>query len=146
MWTDAAGRDVVDAKCQQLGDQLTHVALWPRPLEPWIERARRRTALLSRQREGCGVHVSDGAGPVIEGLAPNSTRRLSDHDERGQQVRVLTRSGIGARQWFVNGRYVTSTLDDEPFALPLGSPGRYQLAVVDEAGATDMVTLSVLDF
>lgn len=135
----------IDPSCTGMDAQPLRLALWPKRLEPWLPVQWRRQHLIPSPDPGC-AHMPGmpGGDIIITGVKPDSVLS-STSDNSGLPTIVLkTLGGIGRQFWYLNGRPVATTQEGQAVNHTLSRAGRYQLAVVDEAGNTDQVTFEVI--
>ncbi|MEJ2039025.1 MAG: penicillin-binding protein 1C [Desulfosarcinaceae bacterium] len=135
----------VDRTCTAAETRTEKIVLWPKSLEPWLPLAWRREQRIPAPDPTCG-HMPDLAGSAIRiaGLAPGSRLANPSDSRRLPTVALESLGGIGRRHWYLNGRPIAVTGGREVAHHALDHPGRYQLAVVDEAGNSDMVQFEVI--
>jgi penicillin-binding protein 1C len=112
-------------------------------VEPWISPQRRRAHWFNAVGDQCAGDVSDlFTALTIEG-SNASKRRGMTREGVFAPATLWARGGAGKRDWFVNGQHVRSTRGEQRVVVPIPEAGRYQFAVIDETGSTDMIELEV---
>ena len=139
-WVDASGNRA-GPLCG--GIKKISVPLWPRRAEPWLPAKWRRNRLIPPVSAHC---------PDLAPMAGNSVRITSVSDgslltrppgqkgsEGSPMISLETLGGQGRLHWFLNRRPLHTRNN-----LSMPGPGTYQLAVMDEAGNSDMVSFKVI--
>ncbi len=135
----------VDRACATTENRAIQIVLWPKALEPWLPRAWRREQRIPAPDSSC-AHMPELAGSAIKIASPTADSRLANTSDRNgpPTVALEAMGGMGRRHWFLNGRPIAVSRDHEIPHHTFDRPGRYQLAVVDDAGNSDLVDFEVI--
>jgi penicillin-binding protein 1C len=140
-----AGGRRVDQSCAPADAQLKVVTLWPKGVEPWLPAQWRRAAQIPPPDEHCGhMPALAGSSIIIAGPAPGTRLTQAADRDTPPVIPLDALGGLGRRTWFLNGRPIATASQGQVVQHPLAAPGLYQLAVVDAAGNTDVVTFELL--
>ncbi|EBT0457769.1 peptidoglycan glycosyltransferase PbpC, partial [Salmonella enterica] len=129
VWLDDTGLRVA-ADCPQAREHTFIV--WPRPLEPWLPSAERRSARLPTASALCPPLQGSNAAPLMLSEVREGAVIRQLPGQKNVTLPVSTTGGKGRRWWFLNGEPVNS--EKSHLSLLLNSAGRYQLVVMDESG------------
>ncbi len=141
IWVNAQGLQV-GAGCA--GAQARSVTLWPAPLEPWLPRRERRSALLPASDPTCPPAIPAAVTPLsIVGVREGDNLRRPLASREALQLKLSALGGSGRRWWFLNGQPLTDTAPDASFNQAFSQLGRQQLSVLDESGQTARLEFSV---
>ncbi len=142
---DAKSGRRVDPACSSEDTLPVRLTLWPKGLEPWLPSKWRRHHLIPPPDENC-AHMPSMAGSqiVITGVKPDAMFSATSDSTRLPTLTLDALGGMGRRFWYLNGRPVAVTENAQIAHHPIAQAGRYQLAVVDEAGNTDRVSFEVI--
>ncbi|MEK3566764.1 penicillin-binding protein 1C, partial [Salmonella enterica subsp. enterica] len=139
VWLDDTGRRVA-ADCPQA--RAHTFIVWPRPLEPWLPPAERRSARLPAASDHCPpLKGSDAAPLMLSGVRDGAVIRQLPGQEN-VTLPVSTTGGKGRRWWFLNGEPVNG--ENNRLSLLLNIAGRYQLVVMDESGQVAAVNFELI--
>lgn len=135
----------VDRACNVSNIKLRKITLWPKAVEPWLPLSWRRESLIPPPDGTCG-HMPGLTGSAIRisGLSADSLLANTSDSEKPPVVALDALGGVGRKYWYLNGRPIAVSKVDEVIHYPFQNSGQYQLAVVDEAGNTDMVKFEVI--
>jgi penicillin-binding protein 1C len=135
----------VDPACTGIDPQPLRLALWPKSLEPWLPVQWRRQHLIPSPDQSC-IHMPamSGGDIIITGVKPDAVLSSTSDSSALPTIVLETLGGIGRQFWYLNGRPVAMTEKGRAVNHTLSRAGRYQLAVVDEAGNTDQVAFEVI--
>ncbi len=119
------------------------IPVWPAPLQHWLseeQRNRRRIPPLDPRCDNSAGLLSE---TPIEILGLDDHSRLKRHAITADQPQLSFQAVGGQPQWywFLNGALLETQGDR--LNLPMPSPGRYQLAVSDQAGMSDTLEFVV---
>jgi penicillin-binding protein 1C len=122
-----------------LNDQT--IALWPNSVEPWIPAFRRRALQIPPTASECEAAQWVTPPIKINGLSDNQTLLL-----KGDRIIIELRSsgGLGDRDWYLNGEFITSSNSDQAISLTLNQLNTYELIVVDEYNHLAKVVFDVI--
>ncbi|MEJ2156018.1 MAG: penicillin-binding protein 1C [Desulfobacteraceae bacterium] len=135
----------VDPTCSEGNARPVLLALWPKSLEPWLPAKWRRDHLIPQPDQGCThMPVMAGTEIVITGVQPEAVLSSTSDSTRLPTLMLDALGGMGRRFWYLNGHPIAATQSDQTAHHALSRAGRYQLAVVDEAGNTDQVEFNVI--
>lgn len=143
LWLDAQGlRTAPDCP----GATRRDLDLWPAPLEPWLPRRERRSALLPAVSPTCPPPLPPAAAPLtIVGLRAGGQLRRPTASDGPLRVRLSALGGSGRRWWFLDGQPLGESAADAAFDQVLEGLGRHQLSLLDEAGATARLEFRVIE-
>ncbi len=143
VWVNAKGLRV-DAHCP--GAEPKNIALWPAPLEPWLPRAERREARIPAADPDCPPPALAASSPLsIVGVREGDQLRLPAASQQALRLKISALGGSGRRWWFLNGAPLGDSANQDFINASFERLGRYQLSVLDEAGQTARLELSVVD-
>lgn len=134
----------VDASCHVKNMQQQSVALWPKAVEPWIEPRHRRVRQIPDYDAKCARPPPITTGAVkIAGVRNGSVLRSAGASHEMPRIQLQALGGQGRHYWFINGQlqYLLDAAAGQPYVFK--TPGRYVIAVVDEQGRSDEVTVAV---
>ena len=141
VWVNAQGLRV-DASCA--GATARNIALWPAPLEPWLNRAERRAAVLPTVDRSCPPQVPASAPPLsIVGVRAGDNLRRPATSSEPMQLNVSALGGGGQRWWFLNGQPVGETRGQGSLLVQFEQRGHIELSALDESGETARVEFQV---
>ncbi|ECP3865304.1 peptidoglycan glycosyltransferase PbpC, partial [Salmonella enterica] len=138
VWLDDTGLRVA-ADCPQAREHTFIV--WPRPLEPWLPSAERRSARLPTASALCPPLQGSNAAPLMLSEVREGAVIRQLPGQKNVTLPVSTTGGKGRRWWFLNGEPVNS--EKSHLSLLLNSAGRYQLVVMDESGQVATVNFEL---
>lgn len=139
VWLDDTGRRVA-ADCPQA--RAHTFIVWPRPLEPWLPPAERRSARLPAASDHCPPLQGNDAAPLmLSGVRDGAVIRQLPGQEN-VTLPVSTTGGKGRRWWFLNGEPVNG--ENNRLSLLINIAGRYQLVVMDESGQVAAVNFELI--
>lgn len=122
------------------GIRRTTVDLWPGSAEPWLPAAWRRHRLIPPVSPGCPDQAPMAGHPIrIVSVSDNSTLTRTPGQETPPLIPLEVLGGQGRLYWFLNQVPLTGTE-----GLPMPGPGFYELAVLDETGASDRIRFRVI--
>ncbi|EDS6438253.1 peptidoglycan glycosyltransferase PbpC [Salmonella enterica] len=139
VWLDDTGLRVA-ADCPQAREHTFIV--WPRPLEPWLPSAERRSARLPTASALCPPLQGSNAAPLMLSEVREGAVIRQLPGQKNVTLPVSTIGGKGRRWWFLNGEPVNS--EKSHLSLLLNSAGRYQLVVMDESGQVATVNFELM--
>ncbi|EJJ4224504.1 peptidoglycan glycosyltransferase PbpC [Salmonella enterica] len=139
VWLDDTGLRVA-ADCPQAREHTFIV--WPRPLEPWLPSAERRSARLPTASALCPPLQGSNAAPLMLSEVREGAVIRQFPGQKNVTLPVSTTGGKGRRWWFLNGEPVNS--EKSHLSLLLNSAGRYQLVVMDESGQVATVNFELM--
>ncbi|XGX19558.1 peptidoglycan glycosyltransferase PbpC [Pseudomonas solani] len=143
LWLDAQGLRTAPG-CP--GATRRDLDLWPAPLEPWLPRRERRSALLPAVSPTCPPPLPPAAAPLtIVGLRAGGQLRRPAASDGPLRVRLSALGGSGRRWWFLDGQPLGESAADAAFDQVLEGLGRHQLSLLDEAGATARLEFRVIE-
>ncbi|WDE12613.1 penicillin-binding protein 1C [Thalassomonas haliotis] len=144
-WFNPENNLRVSMDCRAENKQSKQVALWPKMLEPWLSKNRRREALVPPLDPSCR-HASPPAGASLKitGIAPNSVYRKAGENGKAPSVWLKSIGGTGIKHWYINGNPGYQTNPGQGIEHLLSKPGKQQILVQDQQGNTDMINISVL--
>ncbi len=130
------------------GEKKMTIALWPWSAEPWLPAKWRRNRLIPPVSARCPdlAPMADSRLRIIS-VSDASLLRCLPGQERSPMIPLETQGGQGRLYWFLNRRPLEGNDKKNRAAgqfMSMPGPGTYQLAVMDEAGNSDMVTFKVI--
>lgn len=135
----------VDQSCAGPGARPLGIALWPKRTEPWLPPGWRRSHLIPPPDESCShMPALAGAEIKISGISPESILTATSVNAAPPTIPLTTLGGIGRRFWYLNGQSIAVAQNNQVVNYTISRPGRYQLAVVDEAGNMDQLVFEVI--
>ncbi|MBU0969303.1 MAG: penicillin-binding protein 1C [Proteobacteria bacterium] len=145
-WVDPAGNRA-GPLCG--GIKKVSLALWPRAAEPWLPAKWRQNRRIPPASDQCtDLAPLTDSGLQIVSIFDNSLLTRPPGHEKAPMIPLRTLGGQGRHYWFLNARPLDNmdkkNQANEKF-MPLPEPGTYQLAVMDEAGNSDMKTFRVIE-
>jgi len=134
----------IDSLCDQTETQTQSVALWPKAVEPWVEKQYRRQTQIPTYDPSC-KHPPNVASAKIQiiGLHDGSQLQPVAGSLRMPRIDLRAIGGQGKRYWFINNQLKYVLAETESRQHRFTYPGRYVIAVVDEQGGSDEVSFSV---
>ncbi|WP_352412254.1 peptidoglycan glycosyltransferase PbpC [Mixta sp. BE291] len=141
VWLNAQGERVA-ADCD--GATSQRVALWPVPLEPWLQPGERRAQRLPPVSALCPPAMESNAPPLLlTGIRDGQIlHRLPGKSELS--LSVTAQGGKGeARWWFLDGEVLSAADGGLTQRLVFHRAGRYQLSVLDNAGQVAAASFTV---
>ncbi|YCH29639.1 peptidoglycan glycosyltransferase PbpC [Erwinia sp. D4-22] len=141
VWLNSQGERVA-ADCS--GAQAQRVALWPLPLEPWLQPGERRAQRLPSVSAHCPPTMENNAPPLLlTGIRDGQIlHRLPGKSEL--TLSVTAQGGHGEeRWWFLNGEVLSAADGGLTQRLVFNRAGRYQLSVLDNAGQVAAASFTV---
>jgi penicillin-binding protein 1C len=143
LWLNPQGLRV-DAACP--GAARHSLALWPTPLEPWLPRRERRSALLPAVDPACPPQSAPAVAPLsIVGVREGDRLRRPAGTTGPLRLRLTALGGSGRHWWFVDGQPVAQSVAGSAINQRFSRPGDYQLSVLDESGQTARLLFRVLE-
>jgi penicillin-binding protein 1C len=135
---------LVDADCNGVTAINKTIALWPKAVEPFLPTHLRRQTLLPRRDQRCHNAIAVAAGQLdIIGLRDGMRLRTPSGQRQLPRISLHAIGGQGTQQWFVNGRYVATTVVAGSALYQFEHVGEHQLVVVDEGGNSARVTVFI---
>lgn len=117
------------------------LALWPRSLEPWLPENLKASRLLPPLAPGCSGPASGQMGLGILNIQEGTIYSRAGTAAKAPQLELRAIGGQGARYWYINGNFSTTTRGEESYFIRLTKTGPTQITVLDEAGNLDQRTL-----
>lgn len=128
--------------CAAVAEERT-IPIWPAPLQSWLPAKWRSTERVPTLDPRCDRNAGLLSESPVEIIGLDDNARLKRHATTAEQP-VLSFSAVGGQPqwyWFLNGELLDARGDT--FNLPMPKPGRYQLAVTDQAGMNDTLEFTV---
>lgn len=119
------------------------VALWPRSVEPWLPMRFRRASLIPPPHPDCPQVLAPRTALTIVGIDEGNTFLAPRAEAELPKAMFNAIGGAGKRDWFVNGRYVLSTYNEQSVPYQFKHTGQHQIVVVDASGMSDVVNVWV---
>ncbi|MBF8779030.1 peptidoglycan glycosyltransferase PbpC [Pseudomonas fulva] len=143
LWVNANGLRV-EQGCP--GARRRVVALWPAPLEPWLPGAERRASRLPAVDPSCPPARPNVAAPMsIVGVRNGDRLQRPSASSEPLQLQVSALGGNGQRWWFLDGRPLGETRNQQALPVRFEHEGRFELSVLDDSGETARVEFRVVD-
>lgn len=118
-------------------------ALWPITLEPWLHNSHRRSTLLPNFDPDCHPPSNTSAALSIVGISPNTQLQSISQESDKPRITLKAIGGEGQHHWYINGTYQYSASPYAPKAYEFYQKKAYEIAVLDDAGNTDRVMVTV---
>ncbi|MEW6219676.1 MAG: penicillin-binding protein 1C [Thermodesulfobacteriota bacterium] len=132
----------VGADCGHGPRRPWQIALWPRPLEPWLAANQRRQALVPAWDPACAGQARPE--PIrITSLGDGQIIRPAGRAAPQPELSLQSLGGRGRLFWLIDGQLRFETAAGEPPPRSCLAPGRHQITVIDETGASDRVDIFV---
>jgi penicillin-binding protein 1C len=126
--------------------QARSIALWPAALEPWLPKVERREMRLPQEDPQCPAPPLPSMAALSIVGARNGDRLRQPTTSSGPlRLQLSTLGGQGPYWWFINGKPQGNVAGDGSLSAVFERPGSYQVSVLDEAGQTAKVELTVSD-
>ena len=143
-WMNPTNGLRVSMDCTVEKKEERQVALWPKVLEPWIQSAARRAALIPSVDPQCSnTSIPASATLKITGIQSNNIYRKSGNSGRFPAIWLKAIGGQGKRSWYIDGHFLAETNPEQVVEYELKSLGQHQLSVKDELGNVDVVRFEV---
>lgn len=139
LWYNAVGERVTP-RCD--GSRLTSriVARWPIELEPWLSAEQKQNQRFGAVSKACQQFLHERERIKISSVAEQS---VYQYNPLGLNLQLKALGGGKHRYWYLNGGYLAETGADQVYNMTVRTKGRFQIAVVDEQGNSDVVEMSV---
>lgn len=136
---------LVGGQCKPNGVGIVKqkIALWPRAVEPWLPNRLRRASLIPKPHPECSSVMPPRTALIIVGIDEGNTFLAPRTDAELPKAMFSATGGAGKRDWFVNGRYVFSTHNEQSVPYQFKRTGEHQIVVVDASGMSHMVSVRV---
>jgi penicillin-binding protein 1C len=123
--------------------QVIALPIWPAPLQSWLPLKWRTSQRIPPLDPRCKTHSGLLSETPVEIIGLNDNARLKRHATTAEQPILALRAIGGQPQWywFLNGELLQN--EGDTLKLPVPEPGRYQLAVTDQAGMSDKLEFVV---
>ena len=143
-WVNDKNQLRVSMDCSVKNKQAKEVVLWPKVLEPWINRKNRRSTLIPLLDPQCkNTSVAPSASLRITGITPDSIYRQAGQTGPPPSVWLKTLGGDGNKNWYINGQHQYETLPEQGIEHVLSQKGKQQIVVQDQSGNSDMLSVYV---
>jgi penicillin-binding protein 1C len=121
----------------------TTLPIWPAPLQSWLPAKWRTTRRIPPLDPRCKQNAGLLSETPVQIIGLDNKARMKRHATTAEQPLLGFRAVGGQPQWywFLNGELLESQGDI--LKLPMPEPGRYQLAVTDQAGMSDTLEFTV---
>lgn len=139
LWYDKNGDRVEPACALQIATSEKR-AFWPANLEPWLPKGWRRQSQLKEVSQSCSQLQQDQRAITITSVADGATYQLAASVLR---LSLQALGGHGRRQWYINGKYVGKSDENDTLQYAIDRTGRFQLTVVDNKGNVDAIYFKV---
>ncbi len=135
---------LVDNDCDLLAHRIHTLATWPITLEPWISPHWRLDNQLPASDPRCPHSELPTRSLRITGIESDSRVRSALIHQGGSAglptLSLGSQGGLGHRDWYLNGQFITTSPPDASVQLPLLTLGQQHLLVIDEHGNADRLT------
>jgi len=137
LWYNTKG-ERVNPRCDSSVLQLKQLAFWPLSLEPWLNPSWRRHKRLGVSSKKCMLEEPEelAISSVIDGS-------MYKYNHKGLTLLLQKSGGVGVTTWYLNGKYIAKSDQQEALALQIKQLGRYQLSAIDEQGYSDIINFTV---
>ncbi len=128
--------------CSVLTEERT-IPIWPAPLQSWLPAKWRSAQRVPPLDPRCDRNAGLLSETPVEIVGLDDRARLKRHATTAVPP-VLSFRAVGGQPqwyWFLDGELLDSQGDT--LKLPMPKPGRYQLAVTDQAGMSDTLEFTV---
>lgn len=143
-WVDANG---YRAQPSCGGIHKIDMAVWPIEAEPFIKKSWQRKNLIPSPSGLCPDLTNTPVSMIrITSIQHQSRLKKPPGNKNELSIELTAQGGQGKYHWFLNGKPVTISHQHRVAFMPLPDPGKYQLAVTDQAGQTDMIQFEVEDW
>ncbi len=117
--------------------------IWPAPLQSWLPAKWRTTQRIPPLDPRCKQNAGLLSETPVQIVGLDNKARLKRHATTAEQPLLGFRAVGGQPQWywFLNGELLEN--QGEVLKLPMPEPGKYQLAVTDQAGMSDTLEFTV---
>jgi penicillin-binding protein 1C len=117
--------------------------IWPAPLQSWLPAKWRTTLRIPPLDPRCRQNAGLLSETPVQIIGLDNKARLKRHATTAAEPLLSFRAVGGQPQWywFLNGELLESQGD--VLKLPMPEPGKYQLAVTDQAGMSDTLEFVV---
>ncbi len=127
----------------QVESQTKIIPVWPAPLQHWLSADQRNSHRIPLLDPRCDRKAGLLSETPIEIRGLDNHARLKRHAITAEQP-LLSFQAVGGQPqwyWFLNGALLD--VQGADLNLPMPAPGRYQLAVSDQAGMSDSLEFVV---
>lgn len=136
---------VVNHSCNIKTVAEKEIALWPLAVEPWIAKKNQRQLQLGEFDPSCQYSAINAFNKFeIVGLENNSKLRSAGASKKLPRIKLLAQGGQGKLYWFINGYLKYTVTNFNPVFHQFDATGRYQITVLDDAGHSDSLKLTVI--
>lgn len=128
--------------CNVASNEAT-LPIWPAALQSWLPAKWRTTRRIPPLDPRCKQNAGLLGETPVQIIGLDNKARLKRHATTAEQP-VLSFRAVGGQPqwyWFLNGELLESQGDI--LKLPMPEPGKYQLAVSDQAGMNDTLEFTV---
>jgi penicillin-binding protein 1C len=144
IWIDQVSGKMVDSNCKGVVPVSKSIAVWPKAIEPFLPANLRRQTLLPRQDKRCVTPIAIATGQIeIIGIRDGSRLRAQSGQKKLPRISLQSVGGQGSQQWFVNGKWVATTVVAGSALYQFETTGEHQLIVIDESGNSARITVYV---
>lgn len=133
---------MISPGCQVERQQMLtrQIAVWPGNLYPWLPGRLHLREQLPELNPDCPPPELPVQPLTITGIEHGQQIIPSDPAATDIVVKVATLGGYGDKDWFLNGRTITTEPESNSVEVHLDTPGDQELIVLDEQGAIDRIT------
>lgn len=141
-WLNSENNLRVSMDCTVENKLIKQVAVWPKVLEPWINKNYQRSQLIPPIDPNCkNTLISPSATLKITGIEPNSIYRKSGDSGKPPSVWLKSIGGAGKKNWYINGEHTYETMPGQSIEHVLSKIGQQQIVIQDQQGNSDMVSI-----
>lgn len=144
IWVNPKNGKLVSKNCRISSPHKQPIAVWPRISEPWINKRFWFYNQLPKLDPNCNTPPAMAIRPLsIKSIEHNNQYKLpDDHTQLALSLSAL--GGQGTLDWYLNGRYVGSSLQGHAYPITVHEKGKHELVVLDTHGGLDRVTFNIL--
>lgn len=144
LWLNQETGLLVDMDCDVKRTRLRKIALWPKNIEPWLAYRHTRRGQIPRVDDACEALPQLDVGAIkIAGIEPGNIVKAVRKGKEKPMINLQAIGGVGARDWFVNGRFIYSAGEKQVIPYQFKKLGIHQIVVVDQQGDSDRVEIIV---
>jgi penicillin-binding protein 1C len=145
-WLNPENQQRVSIDCLIKNKQRKQIALWPKVVEPWINKQYQRDALIPQADTQCMNNLlSTSATLKIIGIENNSIYRKSGLRGKAPSIRLETLGGTGIKNWYINGKHHYAAQNNETISHVFSDndsiKGKQQIVVQDQVGNSDLISI-----
>lgn len=144
LWLSQDSQQLASQFCTGINVQPHKIALWPQALEPWLPKQHTRRGQIPAPDQRCDVPTSLALNDLqILGIDNGNIYQSPRQGGAMPSISLQALGGRGVRDWFVNGRYIFSTGEQQALPYQFTQLGEQQIVVIDEQGNADRLRVRV---